>query len=440
MVGFTWRDGVRPPQDPGPVPHQGRLDPVAAGPAAARPARPGVRRGDRQGRHHPGRRPSRPIRPTASRCGWPGRVPPELGITLIHADRLAGDERLARRRRTSRSTLAARPRAAVAVPTIYTRAQWGADESWRDGSPRYNSTILQAHVHHTATGNGYAQADVPALIRSMYKYHTHSLGWSDIAYNFLIDNYGTIWEGRYGGMDQPVRGAHTLGFNNSSTGFSMIGNYDSVQPSSATLGLAGAARRLEAVDVRPRPAGLDPGQVRGQRQVPQRARWSRCRSSTGTATPTTPPARAATSTPSSATCARPTAGVIAASTLKLKTPFDVTRQAPSLGRTLTVADGKFKPKDGRGHLPVDAQRRRDRRRRRLVVRRDRGRRRPDRSAWSSPAACPASRRSARASPCPTPCRSVPGLLGAHPAQAGRQGDRALRGRRARASPSRTAPS
>ena len=91
-------------------------------------------------------------------------------------------------------------------------------------------------MHHTATCNGYAQADVPAMIRSMYKYHTHSLGWSDIAYNFLVDNYGTIWEGRYGGVDQPVRGAHTLGFNNSSTGFSMIGNYETAQPSSAMLG------------------------------------------------------------------------------------------------------------------------------------------------------------------------------------------------------------
>ena len=123
----------------------------------------------------------------------------------------------------------------VAVPSIYTRAQWGANESWRDGPPRYNSTILQAHVHHSASGNGYAQADVPALIRSFYKYHTHSLGWSDIAYNFLVDSFGTIWEGRYGGMDQPVRGAHTLGFNNSSTGFCVIGNFESVQPTQPTL-------------------------------------------------------------------------------------------------------------------------------------------------------------------------------------------------------------
>ncbi len=121
------------------------------------------------------------------------------------------------------------------MPSIYTRAQWGANESWRDGPPRYNNTILQAHVHHSASGNGYSQADVPALIRSFYRYHTHSLGWSDIAYNFLVDSFGTIWEGRYGGMERPVRGAHTLGFNNSSTGFCVIGNFESVQPTQPTL-------------------------------------------------------------------------------------------------------------------------------------------------------------------------------------------------------------
>ena len=117
---------------------------------------------------------------------------------------------------------------------------------------------------------------MPALIRSMYKYHTHSLGWSDIAYNFLVDDYGTIWEGRYGGIDQPVRGAHTLGFNNSSTGFSVIGNYETVA----------AVQR----DARRRCRSSRRGSCRctaatrraGPRSPPRaatsspRARWSRC--------------------------------------------------------------------------------------------------------------------------------------------------------------------
>ena len=98
-------------------------------------------------------------------------------------------------------------------PVLLGRRDWAADESWRNGDPRYNDTIEQAHVHHTANSNDYGEQDVPALMRGMYWYHTHSLGWSDIAYNFVVDRFGRAWVGRAGGVNRPVRGAHTLGFN-----------------------------------------------------------------------------------------------------------------------------------------------------------------------------------------------------------------------------------
>ena len=115
-------------------------------------------------------------------------------------------------------------------PDIRTRKQWGADESWRDGSPRTNRTIEQVHVHHTVSGNTYSRKETAALIRGMYRYHTKSLGWSDIGYNFLVDRFGRIWEGRAGGIAQPVRGAHTLGFNDTSMGVSVIGNFEQAAP------------------------------------------------------------------------------------------------------------------------------------------------------------------------------------------------------------------
>jgi hypothetical protein len=79
-------------------------------------------------------------------------------------------------------------------------------------------------VHHTATPNGYAPADVPAIIRSIYTYHVRSNGWNDIGYNFLVDAFGRIFEGRAGGIDRPVIGAHTGGFNSGSVGIAVIGN------------------------------------------------------------------------------------------------------------------------------------------------------------------------------------------------------------------------
>ncbi|WP_210440240.1 FG-GAP-like repeat-containing protein [Nocardioides xinjiangensis] len=123
----------------------------------------------------------------------------------------------------------------VAQPTIFSRAQWGADESIRNkGSLRYG-TISGGFVHHTVNANNYTEAQVPALIRSIYAYHVKSRGWSDIGYNFLVDRFGRIWEGRYGGIDKPVVGAHTLNYNDYSFAMSAIGNFDVVQPPDVML-------------------------------------------------------------------------------------------------------------------------------------------------------------------------------------------------------------
>ena len=123
----------------------------------------------------------------------------------------------------------------AAQPTIFSRAQWGADESIRDkGALRYG-TISGGFVHHTVNANDYTEAQVPALLRSIYAYHVKSRGWSDIGYNFLVDRFGRIWEGRYGGIDKPVVGAHTLNYNQYSFAMSAIGNFDTAQPNDAML-------------------------------------------------------------------------------------------------------------------------------------------------------------------------------------------------------------
>jgi uncharacterized protein with LGFP repeats len=123
----------------------------------------------------------------------------------------------------------------VARPTIRSRADWGADESLRKGYPGYSDTIKAAVVHHTADGGSYSLGEVPAVIRGMYRYHTVSLGWSDLGYNFVVDRFGGIWEGRAGGIDRPVVGAHAGGFNTDTFGVSMMGDFTSVAPPEATL-------------------------------------------------------------------------------------------------------------------------------------------------------------------------------------------------------------
>jgi flagellar hook assembly protein FlgD len=121
-----------------------------------------------------------------------------------------------------------------AAPAIVTRAQWGANEAYRGGPPSYG-VVRCAFVHHTVNANSYTRAQAPALVRGIYYYHTKVNGWNDIGYNFLIDRFGTIYEGRYGGVTKAVMGAQVLGFNSMSTGVSLIGTFQSVAPSKAAL-------------------------------------------------------------------------------------------------------------------------------------------------------------------------------------------------------------
>ncbi len=111
-------------------------------------------------------------------------------------------------------------------PPIVTREEWGADESWRNGRPSYTGRLALGVVHHTDTGNGYGPGDGAAIVRSIYRFHTQTRGWNDIGYNFLVDRHGVVYEGRAGGIDKPVIGAHAGGFNALSVGIAVIGKHE----------------------------------------------------------------------------------------------------------------------------------------------------------------------------------------------------------------------
>jgi hypothetical protein len=123
----------------------------------------------------------------------------------------------------------------AARPSIASRQDWGADESIRRGSPSYGQ-VQAAVIHHTAGANDYTASSVPSILRGIYAYHVQTNGWNDIGYNILVDRFGRAWEGRAGGLEKAVVGAHTLGHNSSTVGVSAIGDYTSRQPSSAMLG------------------------------------------------------------------------------------------------------------------------------------------------------------------------------------------------------------
>jgi len=139
------------------------------------------------------------------------------------------------------------------APQIIPRSGWQADESIRRAPPVYAPSVQFAIVHHTVNSNGYSCSQSASMVRGIEVYHVKGNGWNDIGYNFLVDKCGQVFEGRYGGIDRNVVGAHSQGFNTGSVGIALIGTYTSVGPTpeqrQALVGLL--AWRLDVAHVDP---------------------------------------------------------------------------------------------------------------------------------------------------------------------------------------------
>jgi hypothetical protein len=119
-------------------------------------------------------------------------------------------------------------------PPIIARQAWAEAGHPPHGGPFYGGIEL-GFVHHTENPNGYSAAEVPAMLRAIYAFHVHGRGWFDIGYNFVVDDFGRIWEARAGGVDAPVIGAQAGDWNSISFGVAVLGTFDGVLPSRAAL-------------------------------------------------------------------------------------------------------------------------------------------------------------------------------------------------------------
>ncbi len=209
---------------------------VTRKPAVARTPRPPVV-GDAEG--------AVPMLPTpaAGRSDDPAQTAAALTAVLIDPGRGAIDGALG-------NVAAALPSGG---PNVITRSQWGADESIRCEEPTYDDQLGGLTVHHTAGRNDYTPAESAGIVRAIYTYHAKTLGWCDIGYNALVDKYGQIFEGRFGGLDRPVQGAHAGGFNENTSGVALMGNYESEEPSEEAINAIG-----RFIGWRSKIAGLDP--------------------------------------------------------------------------------------------------------------------------------------------------------------------------------------
>lgn len=122
--------------------------------------------------------------------------------------------------------------AAPSTPGFISRAVWGAGTArWVgenpgcENGPQYAPGLRRAVVHHTVNTNNYSEAQAPALVLGIWRTHTGTNGWCDIGYNFLIDRFGRVYEGRTDSIERLTIGGHAAGWNTNSTGIALLGQH-----------------------------------------------------------------------------------------------------------------------------------------------------------------------------------------------------------------------
>lgn len=152
------------------------------------------------------------------------RLPRDLRAHLVTVPRTA-----------AHADAAAAPPAAAATarPRIVRRAAWDPTGSCQPRRPPAYGRIDFSVVHHTDSLTRYSRAAAPRIVLGICRFHRNANGWWDIGYNLLVDRFGRVYEGRAGGVDAPVIGAHAGGWNGVSTGIAVIGSFAARAPSRA---------------------------------------------------------------------------------------------------------------------------------------------------------------------------------------------------------------
>ena len=169
--------------------------------------------------------------------GWRTSAPVWVGRAVRLEVRAIG--RISRVRaltvRSPVSLVPLRATAATVAPRLVARSGWQADESIVRAKPSYADALRMAHIHHTAGTNTYSRLEAPAVVRAIQAYHVQGNKWNDIGYNALVDRFGAVYEGRGGGVDRNVVGAHARGFNTGSFGIAVMGDFRTAAPPQAAL-------------------------------------------------------------------------------------------------------------------------------------------------------------------------------------------------------------
>jgi len=117
---------------------------------------------------------------------------------------------------------------AASIVEVISRAGWGASPPSGEFTEH---TIERVTVHHTARRLD-ANRDAPRAIRIHQQFHQVDRGWSDIAYHFVVDAAGNVYEGR------PIGAVGDTGTDYDPTGHFLVaceGNFDDQEVPAAQL-------------------------------------------------------------------------------------------------------------------------------------------------------------------------------------------------------------
>ena len=137
---------------------------------------------------------------------------------------------------------------------VLPRAAWAGDLP--AGPVALEPDVRTLVVHHTVDANDHGPDDVVTLLRRIHAFHTGpEKGWPDVAYNFFVDRFGRVWEGRAGSLAGPVAGDATGGNQGFDQKCAFVGDHRTEAPtpdaSDAMAGLLALLADRHGLDTTP---------------------------------------------------------------------------------------------------------------------------------------------------------------------------------------------
>ena len=122
--------------------------------------------------------------------------------------------------------------AQVDAPHMYSREAWNASPFIGSPVPLARPNYIYITFHHAAGFGAYTLQEALEQVKAIQTFHQEGRGWSDIGYQFVMDQSGRMYQGRpfldgetLGSVPELAMGAHVGGANTGNIGICALGCY-----------------------------------------------------------------------------------------------------------------------------------------------------------------------------------------------------------------------